>query len=64
MGKIYEILCMNKFMNTYKIKANSAKEALDILVDTNLSTGQNAIYSKTDTIEMVEFCGYKFMVKK
>lgn len=64
MGKIYEILCMNKIMNSYKIKANSAKEALNILVDANLSTRENAIYSENDTIEMVEFCGYKFMIKK
>lgn len=64
MGKIYEILCMNKLMNSYKIKANSAKEALNILVDANLSTRENAIYSENDTIEMVEFCGYKFMIKK
>lgn len=64
MSKIYEILCMNKFMNNYKIKAGSAKEALDILVDTNLLTKEDVIYSKTDTIEMVEFYGYKFMVKK
>lgn len=64
MNKIYEVLCMNKFMNNYKIKANSAREALDILVDANLSTREDAKYSKTDTIEMVEFCEYKFIVKK
>lgn len=64
MSKIYEILCMNKFMHNYRVEADSAKQALDMLVDANLPTREDAIYSETDTIEMVEFCGYKFMVKK
>lgn len=57
---VYDVICMNKFMNNHKIEADSAIEAMEIF----LLTDENGTIKDLEEFIIAETKGYKFMIKK